>query len=86
MQYDNLNDLYHILHHNTRQLDCYCDFSKNKVMLLLPETSILNTNTVIEKIVKNIDGNVIYSVVSMEKELSIKELLQKVTRCDGEEI
>ncbi len=86
MQYDSLNDLYHVLHHNTRQLDCYCDFSKNKVMLLLPETSIENTKTVIEKIMKNIDGNMIYSVVSMEKELSIKELLQKVTRCDDKEI
>ncbi|MCH4890786.1 hypothetical protein EZV73_24620 [Acidaminobacter sp. JC074] len=80
------DDLYHVLHHNTRQLDCYCDYSKDKILLLLPETNLENTEVVIKKLKESMTRKLNYSFISINDGYSIKELIQKVTRCESEKV
>lgn len=86
LNYEPLEDLYHVLHHGTRQLDCYCDFSKDRIMVLLPETTHENCEVVIKKLQSSLENTLNYTVASMEDELSIKELVHRVTRSESEDI
>lgn len=73
------HDMIELLHHETRALDCYCEYAKHNYLLLLPETDLEKCQIVARKIRSRLNEQLVYHGIEMSDTLSIKELIDDLT-------